>query len=635
MAQILSSIKTGDIFNKGADEADKLKEKLDEHMALPEAERVMTQAQFDDIAERINTIRRNGPDMSGQDSYAREQLETILNQLPWRKNAKPVEIDLTQAKATLDQEHDGIEELKTTLLEKLAAQKRAQLTAQNGQQTEKVEAPKILCLVGAPGIGKTTLGKQLAKAMNHEFASVNLAGMDKASDISGMSYGYLGARPGVIMTALKGKPHANRVVMMLDEVDKLGTGGLHGSPFYALLEVLDPAQNKQFRDRYLRLDYDLSGVTFILTANDKKDIPPALIDRIEVVDVPDYSIADKISIARKHTLPKARKAAGLSDQDLTDALFTDKLMLAIIDKYAFSGGVRRMEQCLGQIARKRALQLENPAMGPKHPLSVEHLGEWITLKFAPPEKAQASQVGRVNGLFYLSGGGGGSIGPKVATKLPPVGIQVGQNPIEVSLIHGGMTGKSSVDAVRRAATYIENHVKDLNTAGIQFELPEGTTTRISIGNEGYTESDGPSAGVADTTLILSVLSGRKIKGNVAMTGQITPLGDVKAIGGLLGKIEGAYRSGCTKVLIPWENWDDQTKQVIDGGRPVTFSPEVLKAVEIVPVKRYEDVIPHAFEPEDPATAESANAMTNVVTLNKASASPALEKRTAEKLNTVA
>ncbi|MEB3206698.1 MAG: S16 family serine protease, partial [Vampirovibrionales bacterium] len=611
MSQVLSGIKTSDILSKGSDDITALKETLEAHMALPEDERVMTQAQYDDINGRIKNLG-NGLSIAGTDSYPREQIETILTQLPWRKDSKPVSIDLAQAALALNEEHEGLQELKTTLLEKLAAQKRAQGLS-NGQSSK---APKILCLVGAPGVGKTTLGKQLAKAMNHEFASVNLAGLDKATDISGMSYGYIGARPGVVMSALKGKPYANRVVMMLDEVDKLGSGGMHGNPFYALLEVLDPAQNKQFRDRYLRLDYDLSGVTFVLTANDAKNIPPALLDRVEVVQVPDYSIADKMTIARKHILPKVRQSAGLTEKDLPNELLSDPLLLTIIDKYAFSGGVRRLEHCLEQIARKRALQLDNPAMGPKHPLSQAHLGEWITLGFAPPEKTQASKVGRVNGLFYLSGGGGGAIGPKIATKLPPVAIQIGQNPIEVSLIHGGMTGKSSVDAVRRAATYIENHVTDLNRAGIKFELPQGTTTRISIGNEGYTESDGPSAGVADTTLILSVLSGRKIKGNVAMTGQITPLGDIKAIGGLLGKIEGAYRAGCTKVLIPWENWDEKTQQVIDGGKPVTFSPEVLKAVDIVPVKRYEDVIPHAFEPPEDLSPEGNPAIKNARHLSK-------------------
>jgi ATP-dependent Lon protease len=215
----------------------------------------------------------------------------------------------------------------------------------------------------------------------------------------------------------------------------------------------------------------------------------------------------------------------------------------------------------------------------------------------------------------------------IATKLSPIPIQVGQSPIEVKLIHGGATGPSSIDSAKRAATYVESHIKQLNQAGIKFDLPAGTTTGVSIGNEGYTESDGPSAGAAITTLILSVLSGRKIKGNVAMTGQITPLGDVKAIGGLLGKIEGAYRAGCTKVLIPWENWDDKTQQVIDGGRPVKFSPEVLKAVEIVPVKRYEDVIPHAFEPEEAAASDKP--LNNTVPLTKALVA------TPEKLNTVA
>ncbi|MEB3246030.1 MAG: S16 family serine protease [Vampirovibrionales bacterium] len=590
LLQIASAIRSATLLKEGASRSGKHKEKLDDLHNLPEGERLMTDDQYQEISDRIRQL--GGQGMGGQMGYGSEQIDTILNELPWKLDPNPPKIDLAKAKQILDAGHDGMDETKQIILEKLAGLQRAQ---QAGSKNTK--APRILCLVGTPGTGKTTLAESIAKAMDKEFVSINVAGMDQASEITGHSYGYIGARPGVIMSAMKGKKHANRVLMLIDEVDKLGKNSLHGNPFYALLPLFDPAQNHKFRDNYLRLNYDMSGVTFIVTANDKNEIPPALIDRIEVVDVPEYSIADKQRIAKTRLLPKLRKANGLSEQDLPDALFTDKLMTKIIDRYAFTGGLRNLEKALGQIARKRALQLQSPGLGPKTPLTPETLSDWVDIGFRTPRQVRTSQIGRVNGLAYLPDAGGGRILPLTAVKLESV--NKGEHAL-IAKVHGGVkTEEGGQDSAGQAALYIETHQNELMKQGLNPNLPKDKTIRISVGSEGFSPFDGASAGIANVAVILSSLTNRKIKGDVAMTGAITTSGQVKAISGLMGKIEGAYRAGCKTVLIPWENWDDRTQQVIDGGRPVKLSPQVLAQVKIIPVKRFVDAVPHVFEPETP------------------------------------
>jgi ATP-dependent Lon protease len=506
--------------------------------------------------------------MSAEATVVRNFIETLVN-LPWAKKSK-VKHDLPFAEGVLNEDHFGLDKVKERILEYLAVQ----------QRVEKVKAP-ILCLVGPPGVGKTSLGQSVARATGRKFVRMALGGVRDEAEIRGHRRTYIGSMPGKVLQSLS-KVGVRNPLFLLDEIDKLGTD-FRGDPSSALLEVLDPEQNHTFGDHYVEVDFDLSDVMFIATSN-SLNIPPALLDRMEVIRLAGYTEDEKVSIAQRYLLPKQRTNNGVKDEELTIA---EDAIRGIIRYYTREAGVRSLEREISKICRKVVKGLSLKKYEGRVTVDAANLNDFLGVrKYSYGEAEKQNQIGQVNGLAWTEVGGD--------LLTIEAAIMTGKGVI----IRTGSLGDVMKESVEAARTVVRSRAARL---GIKEELFEKRDIHIHV-PDGATPKDGPSAGAAMTTAFVSALTGIPVRADVAMTGEITLRGEVTEIGGLKEKLLAAHRGGIKTVLIPEANAKD-----------LQDIPENVKSqMEIIPVRWIDKVLEIALErqpqplPEDePKVIEAA------------------------------
>ncbi len=493
---------------------------------------------------------RNMSPMSAEATVVRNYLDWLLS-IPWNKR-KRVTIDLARAEAILDADHYGLEKVKERILEYLAVQKR----------TGKLKGP-ILCLVGPPGVGKTSLGKSIARATGREFIRMSLGGVRDEAEIRGHRRTYIGSMPGKVIQSLRKAKHSNPF-FLLDEIDKMGAD-FRGDPSSALLEVLDPEQNSTFSDHYLEVDYDLSDVMFVTTANSLR-MPEPLLDRMEIIRIPGYTEDEKIEIAKRHLVAKQREAHGLKAEEFA---IPDSGIKHLIRYYTREAGVRNLERELANLARKAVKELvSNKAV--KHIEMTEELIEKYAgvRRFRYGEAELEDQVGVVTGLAWTEVGG------------ELLNIESVVLPGKGRMTTTGKLGEVMKESIEAASSYVRSRAVDF---GIKPSIFEKKDIHVHV-PEGATPKDGPSAGVAMVTSIVSVLTSNPVRRDVAMTGEISLRGRVLPIGGLKEKLLAALRGGIKIVLIPSEN----VKDLAD------IPENVKKNLEIIPMTVLDDVLRHAL-----------------------------------------
>ena len=492
----------------------------------------------------LKKLRNMGP-MSAEATVVRNYLDWLTS-LPWKK-ASRVSLDIQKAREILDADHYGLEKVKERIIEFLAVQKR----------TKKIKGP-ILCLVGPPGVGKTSLGKSIARASGRKFVRMALGGVRDEAEIRGHRRTYIGSMPGKIAQGMK-KAGKNNPLFLLDEIDKLGADW-RGDPSSALLEVLDPAQNNTFQDHYLEVDFDLSNVMFVTTAN-SMNIPAPLLDRMEVIRLSGYTESEKIAIAREHLLNRQLTDHGLKDGELT---ISDEALQSIVRLYTREAGVRSLERELAKIARKAVTKIVS---GEVESVAVDatSLSEYLGVeRFKFGEIDAEDQVGVVTGLAWTEVGG--DLLQVESVKVPGKG----------KVTATGKLGDVMKESIQAAEFFIKSRAHHY---GIDLKESEKSDMHVHV-PEGATPKDGPSAGVAMVTSIVSAQTGIPVRRDVAMTGEITLRGRVLPIGGLKEKLLAALRGGIKTVLIPKENEKDlvdipdQVKEGLDI-RPITLVDEAL------------------------------------------------------------
>ena len=498
----------------------------------------------------LKKLRLMSP-MSAEATVVRNYIDTLIG-LPWRKKSK-VNTDLANAEKVLNEDHWGLERVKDRILEYLAVQ----------QRVEKVKAP-ILCLVGPPGVGKTSLGQSIARATNRKFVRMALGGVRDEAEIRGHRRTYIGSMPGKILQNLT-RVGVRNPLFLLDEVDKMGMD-FRGDPSSALREVLDPEQNSTFVDHYVEVEYDLSDVMFVATAN-TLNIPPALLDRLEVIRLSGYTEDEKVSIAQRYLLPKQMKNSGLKTTELSVA---ESALRDIVRYYTREAGVRSLEREINKICRKVVKMLLLKKQEKKVAVTPKNLDKFLGVRrfsFGIAEKE--NQVGQVTGLAWTEVGG------ELLT-------------VEAASISGkgkttftGKLGDVMQESIKAAITVVRRRARRL---GINGDFHEKADLHIHV-PEGATPKDGPSAGIAMTTALVSVLTGIPVRADVAMTGEITLRGEVLAIGGLKEKLLAAHRGGIRTVIIPEENVKDLAE----------IPDNVKNRLEIVPVKWIDRVLEVALE----------------------------------------
>ena len=505
--------------------------------------RLSKEAKEKALAE-VKKLRSMSP-MSAEATVVRNYLDWMLS-IPWGKKSK-IKKDLGLAQKVLDDDHFGLEKVKERIVEFLAVQSRS----------DKLRGP-ILCLVGPPGVGKTSLGKSVAKATGREFIRISLGGVRDEAEIRGHRRTYIGSMPGKIIQSMK-KAKTTNPLILLDEIDKMGQD-FRGDPASAMLEVLDPEQNATFMDHYLEVEYDLSNVMFITTAN-SYNMPRPLLDRMEIIAIPGYTEDEKIEIARQHLAPKQEKGHGLKPGEFE---LTPEALRDVVRYYTREAGVRNLEREIAKLCRKAVTEIVK-GKAEKVVVTPENLEEFLGVrrfKFGLAE--EADQIGVATGLAWTEVGG--DLLSIEALKLPGKGRMKTTGKL-------GEVMKESIDA---ASSYVRSRAPDLGlkppmfeTADIHVHVPEGATPK-----------DGPSAGIAMVTAIVSVLTGIPVRRDVAMTGEVTLRGNVLAIGGLKEKLLAALRGGVRTVLIPAENVKD-LREIPDN---------VKNGLELVPVSNVMDVL---------------------------------------------
>src|SRR5881394_441518 len=562
--------------DEGRDELADLEEKIAKTKLSKEAR--------EKAQHELKKLRQMSP-MSAEATVVRNYLDWLLS-IPWNKKSK-VKKDLEAAQAILDADHYGLEKVKDRIVEYLAVQSRA----------NKLTGP-ILCLVGPPGVGKTSLGKSIARATGREFVRVSLGGVRDEAEIRGHRLTYIGSMPGKIIQSMR-KAKTSNPLFLLDEIDKMGAD-FRGDPSSALLEVLDPEQNHTFSDHYLEVDYDLSHVMFITTAN-TLNIPPPLMDRIEIIRIAGYTENEKVEIARKHLIPNAISKHGLDSKEWS---IDDDALLLMIRRYTREAGVRNLERELSTLARKAVKEL---MISKKKSVKVTEktLEDFLGVpKYRYGEIESDDQVGVVTGLAWTDVGG---------ELLTIEGVMMpGKGRMTVT----GNLRDVMKESISAAASYVRSRA-------ISFGIEPPTFDKRDIHvhvPEGATPKDGPSAGVAMVTAIVSTLTGISVRKDVAMTGEITLRGRILPIGGLKEKLLAALRGGIKTVLIPEENAKDL----------VEISDSVKRGLEIIPVLRMDEVLGHALtrkpepivwdevsgKPADkPAVQEESSALTAVPSIN--------------------
>jgi len=472
--------------------------------------------------------------------------------LPWHKKTK-IKHDLGNAEYVLNEDHYGLDKVKDRILEYLAVQ----------QRVDKVKAP-ILCLVGPPGVGKTSLGQSIAKATGRKYVRMALGGMRDEAEIRGHRRTYIGAMPGKVLQSLT-KVGTRNPLFLLDEIDKLGMDS-RGDPSSALLEVLDPEQNNKFADHYVEVDYDLSDVMFVATSN-SMNIPPALLDRMEVIRLSGYTEDEKTHIAMKYLLPKQMKNNGVKDAELS---VDEAAVRDIVRYYTREAGVRSLEREMSKICRKVVKALLLKQMTPQVKVTADNLPDFLGVRKYTYGRAEAdNQVGQVVGLAWTEVGGD--------LLTIEAAIMIGKG----TITRTGSLGDVMKESVEAARTVVRSRARRL---GISEELLEKRDIHIHV-PDGATPKDGPSAGAAMTTALVSALTGIPVRADVAMTGEITLRGEVTAIGGLKEKLLAALRGGIKTVLIPEENVKDLQE----------IPENVKNGLEIVPVRWIDKVLEIALE----------------------------------------
>jgi ATP-dependent Lon protease len=500
----------------------------------------------------------------------RTYLEWILD-LPWNAGTED-NLDLNRARVVLDEDHYDLDDIKERILEHLAVIKL----------NPKTKAP-ILCFVGPPGVGKTSLGQSVARSMGRKFERMSLGGMRDEAELRGHRRTYIGAMPGRIIQALR-RAGVNNPVMMLDEVDKLGMD-FRGDPASALLEILDPAQNFSFRDHYLDLPFDLSKVFFIATANTLAPIPPALRDRMEVIRLSGYSEEEKLHIARRYLVPRQIKEAGLSEEQLH---ITDEALQAVINRYTREAGVRQLERTVGGLARKVALKVAQ-GKGDVFTIKPEDLEEYLGHEMFFHEMARQSlPAGVATGLAVTEMGG--EVLFIEATLLP------GAKGMTLT----GQLGEVMQESARAAHSYLWSHANMLGFDCMEKFEKNGVHVHVPAG---ATPKDGPSAGVAIVSALASLCTGRPVRSDTAMTGEITLSGLVFPVGGIKGKVLAARRAGIKRVILPSRNEPD-LKDIPE---------EALRDLEIIFVERVDELLPQSLTPSGEKSAEAPARDTEAIT----------------------
>ncbi len=502
----------------------------------------------DKATAELKKLRQMSP-MSAEATVVRNYLDWLLS-IPWNKRSK-VKKDLTVAEEILDSEHFGLEKVKERIVEYLAVQSRA----------NKLTGP-ILCLVGPPGVGKTSLGKSIAKATGREFVRMSLGGVRDEAEIRGHRRTYIGSMPGKIIQSMR-KAKTSNPLFLLDEIDKMGMD-FRGDPSSALLEVLDPEQNASFNDHYLEVDYDLSNVMFVTTAN-TLNIPAPLMDRMEIIRIAGYTEDEKIEIAQRHLIPAALKKHGLAP---VECEIERSALVSIIRRYTREAGVRNLEREISNVARKAVKQI---VIGKTQAVKVTdaNINDFLGVpRYRYGEAESEDQVGVVTGLAWTEVGG---------ELLTIEGVMMpGKGRMTVT----GNLREVMKESISAAASYVRSRAVDF---GIEPPLFDRRDIHVHV-PEGATPKDGPSAGVAMATAIVSTLTGIPVRRDIAMTGEITLRGRVLPIGGLKEKLLAALRGGMKKVLIPEENAKDLAE-----------IPDAVKNnLEIVPVSRMDEVLKHAL-----------------------------------------
>jgi ATP-dependent Lon protease len=524
----------------GRDELAELEEKI--------ASIKMSKEARDKAVGEVKKLRQMSP-MSAEATVVRNYLDWLLG-IPWGKRSK-IKKDLNAAQKILDDDHYGLEKVKDRIVEYLAVQQRA----------NKLTGP-ILCLVGPPGVGKTSLGKSIARATGREFVRMSLGGVRDEAEIRGHRRTYIGSLPGKIIQSMR-KAKTNNPLILLDEIDKMGMD-FRGDPSSALLEVLDPEQNHAFNDHYLEVDYDLSNVMFITTAN-TLNIPPALLDRMEVIRIAGYTEDEKAEIARRHLIPDAIKKHGLDGKEWS---IDDEGLLTLIRRYTREAGVRNLERELSNLIRKAVKEI---ILTKKKKIVVtdKNVSDYLGVpKFRYGEVEAEDQVGVVTGLAWTEVGG---------ELLTIEGVMMpGKGRMTVT----GNLKEVMKESISAAASYVRSRAVEF---GIEPPIFDKRDIHVHV-PEGATPKDGPSAGIAMATAIVSVLTGIPVRRDIAMTGEVTLRGRVLPIGGLKEKLLAALRGGMKTVLIPEEN----AKDLAD------IPASVKNGIDIFPVSRMDQVVQHAL-----------------------------------------
>ncbi len=496
--------------------------------------------------DRLRQMAQSSAEYTVQRTY----LEWLV-ELPWSKQTTDT-LDLEQARNVLDADHYDLQKVKKRMLEYLAVRKLA--PAKKGP---------ILCLVGPPGVGKTSLGKSIARSLSREFIRVSLGGVRDEAEIRGHRRTYIGALPGRVIQGMR-RVGTKNPVFMLDEIDKLGSD-FRGDPAAALLEVLDPEQNHAFSDHYLEVNFDLSSVIFIATANTLDTIPPALLDRMEVLEIPGYTREEKLEIAKRHLAPKQVSEHGLTEAQI---LFDDETITIIIEQYTREAGVRNLEREVANVIRGIAVKVaESEPYEPK--LTPEKIAELLGPQRFFSEIAERTEVpGVATGLAWMPSGG------------DILFIEASQMVGKGNLILTGHLGDVMKESARAALSWVRTHVDELGIApdfekvDIHLHVPAGAVSK-----------DGPSAGVAMTVALASLFTGRRVRGDVAMTGEITLRGSVLPVGGIKEKVLAAHRAGIKRVILP----DRNRKDLVD------IPESVRKDLELSFVKRIQEVLEQTLE----------------------------------------
>ena len=539
----------------GKDELQELEEKIKKTKFTKEAR--------DKATAELKKLRQMSP-MSAEATVVRNYLDWLLG-IPWSTKSK-VKNDLKFSEEVLDADHYGLEKVKERILEYLAVQSRS----------KKLKGP-IICLVGPPGVGKTSLGKSIAKATGREFVRMSLGGVRDESEIRGHRRTYIGSMPGKVIQSMK-KAKKSNPLFLLDEIDKMGMD-FRGDPSSALLEVLDPEQNSTFGDHYLEVDYDLSNVMFVTTAN-TLNIPGPLMDRMEIIRIAGYTEHEKLEIAKRHLIPEAVKDHALKKGEFS---INDDAILVAIQRYTREAGVRNLKREMAKLTRKVVKEIIT-SRKKKIDITPKNIEDFLGVpKYRHGEAEGADQVGVVTGLAWTEVGG---------ELLTIEGVMMpGKGKMTVT----GNLKDVMKESISAAASYVRSRAVDF---GIEPPLFDRRDVHVHV-PEGATPKDGPSAGIAMATAIVSMMTGIKVSKDIAMTGEVTLRGTVLPIGGLKEKLLAALRGGIKKVLIPEENAKD-----------LADIPESIKGgLEIVPVSKMDDVLSHALleklEPIDWVEPESS------------------------------